>query len=112
MINIGAVKIEQKMPDYIYSVVKSGIFPDVKTINIFSLEIAPIKEYLSDIAAIDTPEDGHLNLSEIRLLEEYLERSRLSWAEAWSTCLSDFNDNHYTTGTCIYIYIYIYYRTK
>lgn len=52
---------------------------------------------------IDSLGEGHLNHSEIRLLKEYLDRSRLTWNEAWSTCLSDFNDNHYTTGMSPYV---------
>lgn len=51
-----------------------------------------------DVDQIDTLADGHLNLSEIKLLEDYLNKGRLTWTEAWSACLQDFNDNHYTTA--------------
>ncbi|KAG2198981.1 hypothetical protein INT47_013165 [Mucor saturninus] len=61
-------------------------------------EISAVEEYIKDVEVIDTLADGHLNHSEIRLLKDYLDRSRLTWNEAWATCLSDFNDNHYTTA--------------
>jgi hypothetical protein len=72
------------------------------------VEITSIKEYLCDVDKIDSLEEGHLNTTEIRLLENYLNRSQLSWSEAWSTCLQDFNDNHYTTGKCIYACKYLF----
>ncbi|CAO3619666.1 unnamed protein product [Mucor hiemalis] len=61
-------------------------------------EISAVKQYLVDIDQIDALEDGHLNLTEIRLLEGYLDRCQVSWNQAWMSCLKDFNDNHYTTA--------------
>ncbi|KAI9364172.1 hypothetical protein BD770DRAFT_439854 [Pilaira anomala] len=61
-------------------------------------EITSIKQYLVDIDRIDALEDGHLNLVEIELLEQYLEERDISWSEAWHTCLSYFDNNHYATS--------------
>lgn len=66
--------------------------------NHLFIEISAVKQYLVDIDQIDALEDGHLNLTEIRLLEGYLDRCQVSWNQAWMSCLKDFNDNHYTTG--------------
>lgn len=62
------------------------------------IEITTIKRFLTDIDQIDSLEDGHLNLAEIRLLEVYLDRCQIPWNQAWLSCLHDFNENYYTTG--------------
>jgi hypothetical protein len=62
-----------------------------------SLEISNIVQLLTDVDLIETKEDGHLNLSEIMYLGEYLERCGISWREAWNSCLTDLDENFYTT---------------
>ncbi|KAI8976872.1 hypothetical protein BDB01DRAFT_801704 [Pilobolus umbonatus] len=67
-------------------------------------EARDIESLVLDISSIDHIENGHLNKSEISLLNQFIRRGCLTWTEAWKHCLVDFDDNNYRT--CKYVILY------
>ncbi|KAL9539546.1 hypothetical protein MBANPS3_010200, partial [Mucor bainieri] len=60
-------------------------------------DIHDISTWIRDVDSIETKEDGHLNTAEIALLQTYLNRTGISWRDAWVHCLGDLDDNLYTS---------------
>ncbi|KAI9028174.1 hypothetical protein CLU79DRAFT_832589 [Phycomyces nitens] len=51
--------------------------------------------FLTETASLSSPEEGYLNLIEIKYLKEYLSSNNISWKEVWKTCTEMFDNQEY-----------------
>ncbi|KAI8890535.1 hypothetical protein K501DRAFT_328505 [Backusella circina FSU 941] len=61
-------------------------------------EIEDIKHFISDVEHITARSHGHLNRSEIKLLENYINEEGETWTSNWKSCLYHFDENIYRTA--------------